>query len=344
MGVAITELLVKKEIEIDSLKGKIICIDAPLFLYQFLTTIRSRDGSLLMDSKGNVTSHLTGLFTRTANLMQKGLKLVYVFDGKVPDLKKEERAKRRELKLEAAKKFEEAKKKEDLDEMKKYAARTSRLTGEMIEEAQKLIKAFGIPVVDGASEGEAQAAYIVKNNDAYAVASQDADCLMFGAPRLIRNLSIAGKKKKANVLSYEKVMPEFVDLSENLNNLGIDNDQLIALGMLVGTDYNNGGIKGIGPKNALKLVKQYGKDFDSLFKDVKWNDYFGYPWQEVFNLIKNMGVKRDYELKWHKIDIEKIKELLVEEHDFSHERVESVLGRFKEDKEEKKQKGLGEFM
>jgi len=159
----------------------------------------------------------------------------------------------------------------------------------------------------------------------------------------IENIN-SGKKKKANVLSYEKVMPEFVDLSENLNNLGIDNDQLIALGMLVGTDYNNGGIKGIGPKNALKLVKQYGKDFDSLFKDVKWNDYFGYPWQEVFNLIKNMGVKRDYELKWHKIDIEKIKELLVEEHDFSHERVESVLGRFKEDKEEKKQKGLGEFM
>src|SRR3989339_157274 len=117
MGVAITELLVKKEIEIDDLKGKVIIVDAPLFLYQFLTTIRSRDGSLLMDSKGNVTSHLTGLFTRTANLMQKGLKLVYVFDGKVPDLKKEERAKRKELKLEAAKKFEEAKKKEDLDEM-----------------------------------------------------------------------------------------------------------------------------------------------------------------------------------------------------------------------------------
>lgn len=344
MGVAITELLIKKEIEIDALKGKVICIDAPLFLYQFLTTIRGRDGSLLMDSKGNVTSHLTGLFTRTASLMQKGLDLVYVFDGEVPDLKREERAKRRELKIEAAKRYEEAKKKEDIEEMKKYAARTSRLTSEMISEAKKLISAFGLPVVEALSEGEAQAAHIVRKGDAYAVASQDADCMMFGATRLIRNLSIAGRRKKGKSLAYERVVPEIVDLSANLNNLGIDNDQLIALGMLVGTDYNNGGIKGVGPKNALKLVKQYGKDFDSLFSSVKWGEHFDYPWEEVFYLIKRMKVRDDYELSWRKADVEKIKELLIEEHDFSKERVESVLGRLKLEKEEKKQKGLGEFL
>ena len=343
MGVAITELLKKEEIEIIDLKDKVICVDAPLFLYQFLTTIRGRDGSLLMDSKGNVTSHLTGLFTRTANLMQKGLKLVYVFDGKTPDLKKAERQKRKEAKIEASKKYEEAKKKEDLEEMKKYASRTSRLTPEMIDEAKRLIKAFGIPDVEGSSEGEAQAAYIVKSGDAYGVASQDADCLMFGSPKLIRNLSIAGRRKKGRSLAYQKIMPEIVDLTENLNNLSIDNDQLIALGMLVGTDYNNGGIKGIGPVNALKLVKKYGNDFDALFNSVKWSDFFDYSWEEVYYLIKKMKVHDDYSLKWKDIDAKKIKEILVEEHDFGVPRVDSVLERFKKKQENKKQKGLGDF-
>src|SRR3989338_165864 len=272
MGVAITELLIKKEIELDELSGKTIVIDAPIQLYQFLSSIRGRDGSLLSDSKGEVTSHLIGLSSRIPKLMEKNIRLAYVFDGKVPDLKKKERERRKELKIEAEKKYQEAVKKEDLEEMKKYAARTTRLTPSMIEEAKKLIEALGIPIIEAPSEAEAQASHIVKNGDAFAVGTNDADCLMFGAPRIIRNLSIVGKRKKTSKLAYETISPELVDLAENLNNLGIDNDQLIALSMLVGTDYNINGIKGIGPKNALKLVKQYGKNFDSLFKEVKWGD------------------------------------------------------------------------
>ncbi len=162
MGVQITELLVKKEINLNELANKVIAVDSHLFLYQFLTTIRQRDGSLLIDSKGRVTSHLAGLFTRSTKLIEAGLKLVYVFDGEPPKLKHEERERRKKVKIEAQKKYEEAKKKEDLEEMRKYAARTTRLTPEMIEEAKKLIKALGIPVVEAPSEGEAQAAYMVK--------------------------------------------------------------------------------------------------------------------------------------------------------------------------------------
>ena len=243
MGVAITELLIKKEIELDELSGKTIVIDAPIQLYQFLSSIRGRDGSLLSDSKGEVTSHLIGLSSRIPKLMEKNIRLAYVFDGKVPDLKKKERVRRKELKIEAEKKYHEAVKKEDLEEMKKYAARTTRLTPSMIEEAKKLIEALGIPIIDAPSEAEAQASYIVKNGDAWAVGTNDADVLMFGAPRLIRNLSIVGKRKKTSKLAYETISPELVDLAENLNNLGMDNDQLIALSMLVGTDFNVGGIR-----------------------------------------------------------------------------------------------------
>jgi flap endonuclease-1 len=343
MGVNISELLAKKEINVEELKGKIIAVDAHIFLYQFLTTIRQRDGTLLMDSKGRVTSHLAGLFSRNAKLIESGLKLVYVFDGKPPELKQRERQKRKELKEEAALKYEEAKDKEDVDEMKKYAARTTRLTGEMIEEAKKLILAMGIPIVQAPSEGEAQAAYMVKQDNAFAAASQDADSLMFGSPRLLRNLSLAGKRKKTNKLAYEEIKPEIVGLSETLASLGISQEQLIALGMLVGTDFNSGGIKGIGPKNALKLVKKYPKDFDALFNEAKWNDFFDYSWEDVYELFTNMPATDDYSLSWKQPNREKIYEFLVNEHDFSEERVKSTLEKLEEEKESRAQKGLGEF-
>ncbi len=343
MGVNISDLLSKKEIEITSLKDKIIAIDAHLFLYQFLSTIRQRDGSLLMDSNGNTTSHLSGLFFRNAKLMQQGLRLAYVFDGKAPELKTREREKRRKLKEEAAIKYEEAKQKEDIDEMKKYASRTTRLTSEMIEEAKKLISAMGLPIIEAPAEGEAQAAHIVKQDKAFAVASQDADSLMFGSPKLIRNLSLVGKKKKTNKLAYETIKPELINLSDTLNSIGLDQDQLIALGMLVGTDFNDGGIKGIGPSKGLKFVKEHKNDLDSLFKTAKWDDYFDYPWTDVFYLFKKMPVTDDYSLDWKEVDRKKVYEILVEEHDFSEERINSVLDKLAEAKENQTQKGLGEF-
>jgi len=344
MGVAITDLLVKKEVDLDTIAGKALIVDAPMWLYQFLSSIRSPDGSLLSDSEGNITSHLIGLSSRIPKLMEKGIKLAFCFDGKVPDLKKEERERRKNLKIEAEKKYQEAAKKKDLIEMKKYAARTTRLTKDMIEEAKKLLEALGIPVIEAPSEAEAQASHIVKNQDAFAVASNDADCLLFGTPKLIRNLNLIGKRKKTSKLAYGTIKPELVDLSENLNHLGIDNDQLIALSMLVGTDYNIGGVKGIGPKNALKLVKKYKSDFDNLFKEAKWDDFFDFPWTDVFYLIKKMPVTDEYKLEWKSIDTEKVKEILIDKHDFAEERVNKTLSKLTKETKKKQQKGLGDFL
>ena len=166
---------------------------------------------------------------------------------------------------------------------------------------------------------------------------------MFGSPRLIRNLSITGKRKKANRLAYESLNPEIAELAENLEYIGVSQDQLIALSMLVGTDYNPGGVKGIGPKNALKLVKKYGSDFEKLFKEAKWDDNFDFPWADVFNLIKKMPVTDKYDLKWKPVDKEKIKKLLVDEHDFSYERIDSALNKLDEEAQQKQQKSLSDF-
>lgn len=343
MGVKITELLPKKDIDISLLSQKTVAIDASLFLYQFLSSIRQRDGSLLVDSKGNVTSHLAGLFSRTSKFLEKGLFPVYVFDGVSPKLKLEEQMRRRGIKETAEAKYKIALDKKDVEEMKKYASRTSKLTKEMVEESKELLKAMGVPFINSPSEGEAQAAFLVKKGDAFCVASQDTDSLLFGSPRLVRNLSVFGRRKLPNRYSYEHVSLELVSLDETLNSLGLVQDQLIALCMLVGTDFNVGGIKGIGPKNAVKLVKQYGEDFDLLFKEVKWDECFDYPWEDVYYLIKNMKTTEDYSIEPSTPDIEQIKKILVDNHDFSEERISKTLETLNNEVKKKQQKSLFDF-
>lgn len=343
MGVQITELLPLKEINISELSGKVIAVDAPIFLYQFLSIIRQRDGTLLMDSNGNVTSHLSGIFFRTIKLIEDDIKLVYVFDGKSPELKKLEQERRAELKKDAEILYEKAVKEEDIVSMKKYAGRTARLTKEMISDTKELISILGLPIIDAESEAEAQAAHLVKKGDAFGVASQDADSLLFGAGKLIRNLSIFGKRKKPNRLAFETVNPEIVTLTDTLNSLGIDQNQLIVLAMLVGTDYNYGGIKGIGPKTALKLVKNHGTDFESVFKEANWDNSFDIKWQEIYELIKNMPVNNKYKLEWKEIDEGKLTKFLVDEHDFSEERISTAIEKLSNEKEKRSQKSLSEF-
>ncbi|MFC1741220.1 flap endonuclease-1 [Nanoarchaeota archaeon] len=343
MGVNFKDITVRKETSIQALSGKKLVVDGNNILYQFLSTIRQPDGTPLTDSKGDITSHLNGLFHRTTKLMQFGIRLAFVFDGKPPELKRAESERRAGLKKEAARQYDAAKQEGDVDRMKKFGMRTSRLTKEMIAEAIQLLEALGIPVVRAKSEGEAQAAHMVKKGEVYAEISQDYDCLLFGVPRMIQNLTISERKKKKDKLSYETVKPQILALEDNLKHIGITNDQLIALGMLVGTDYNIGGIKGIGPKKALDLIKQHDDDFGTLFETVKWDEYFDYSWKEVFNLFKDMPVDTDYELEWKEIDHHGVVSLLCDRHDFSRQRVEDTLAKLDKAQAKLSQKGLGDF-
>jgi flap endonuclease-1 len=342
MGIKIKDIIEPKSIDISELSNKVLAIDSFNLLYQFLTTIRQPDGTPLQDKNGNVTSHLVGLFSRTTKLMQKKIKFVFVFDGTVPDLKNEERKRRNDLKKEAEEKYKIAVELKDIDEMKKYASRINRLTPEMVEEAKELISALGIPIVNAPSEGEAQASYMAKKGDVYATVSQDGDSLMFGTPRLIRNLSLTQRKKAQNKLAYEKNSAEIISLDITLRELNFNIDQLIIYAILVGTDYNIGGVKGIGPKTAVKLVSEYKDNYDKLFEEVKWSDYFDYSWNLVFDTIKNMKVTDDYDLKWTSPNFEKIKELLVDKHNFSIDRINYVLNELSS-AIDVKQKGLNDF-
>jgi len=332
MGLQIGNIVVRKGIEISDLKGKTLAVDAFNTIYQFLSTIRQPDGTPLMDSKKRITSHLSGLFYRNINLMKEGLKLVYVFDGKTPRLKAGTHEKREETKDKAFEKYEKARQEENIEEMGKYAKQLTYLDEEKIKESKELLEAMGIEVVQAPGEGEAEASFLASNKQAYAVASQDYDSLLFGAPILVQNLTLARKRK--TISGYVSIGPELIELEKVLNSLQINLDQLICLGILCGTDYNPGGIKGIGPKKALIIVKDK-KAPALIFKQFPDMDF---DWQEVFSLFKKPDV-RETEIKFPKINKEKIKKILLE-HDFSEERINSALEKLEDAKEKNKQKTL----
>ncbi|MBN1645741.1 flap endonuclease-1 [Candidatus Woesearchaeota archaeon] len=341
MGSPILDILEKEPITYTQLNGMKLAVDTFNQLYMFLTTIRGPDGTPLSDSRGNVTSHLVGLFNRFSNLISQGIRFVFVFDGEAPELKRKEIERRAELKKAAELAYREAEKKGDVDNMKKYSGRTSRLTGDMIDEAKRLIAALGQPIVQAPGEGEAEAASLVKQGVCDAVLSQDADSLLFGAPLVIRNLSIARRRKISGKLAYDKVEPERISLEKSLKKLELTQDQLIALALLAGTDYNVGGIKGLGPKKALRLVKE-SKNLDQVFEKAKWSKYFDTRWKDVFGLFKNVETLEVKDLSWESPDKDKIIKILVDEHEFSGQRVLDTLEKL--DKAKTQQRGLGDFM
>ncbi len=335
MGIALTNIITKKDISFKELKGKKLAVDSSNVIYQFLSNIRQQDGTPLMDKNNKITSHLVGLFSRSINLMEKGIKLAYVFDGKAPLLKLKERERRQEIKSIAEEELMNARKEGRKEDILKYSKRVIRMTPEIVDESKELISALGLPVIQAPSEAEAQAAFMCEKGDVYAVASQDYDSLLFGSPRTIQNLTIS-QKRKIRGNKFVLISPQLINLKENLDNLKINQDQLLILGILIGTDYNIGGVKRIGPKTALKLVQQ-NKDFDKLFKELKVD----FDWKRIYATFKSMPVMKNYQLNWKEPDVERLKKLLVDKHDFSEERVDNSIVKIM--KREKNQEGLNKF-
>ncbi|WP_406655768.1 flap endonuclease-1 [Methanolobus sp. ZRKC2] len=322
MGTDIGDLLKKKPVELSGLSSRVIAIDAYNTLYQFLSIIRQRDGTPLKDSNGNITSHLSGILYRLTSLMEAGVKPVFVFDGKPPEMKSRTIEKRAEIRESARIKSTEAREKGHAEEAYKYAQASSKVDATIVGDSKKLLGAMGIPFVDAPSEGEAQAAYMVRKGDADLIGSQDYDSLLFGAPSVVRNLTVSGKRKLPGKNIYVDVKPEIINLDESLAELGINHEQLIDIALCVGTDYNDG-LERIGPKKALKLVKEYGSIEKILLE--KEMDIPGL--ESTKDFFTNPPVSDDYELKWSKPINEDVIEFLCEEHDFSNDRVVKALER-----------------
>jgi len=348
MGVKINELVneVKQTITFENLFKKDIAIDAFNTIYQFLAIIRQRDGTPLKDYQGKITSHLSGLFYRSINFLEHNIKPIYVFDGMPSELKLDTIRERKKIKAEAHKKMVEAQDAEDFKEAKKFAQLTSKLDESMVEESKKLIESMGIPIIQATSEGEAQSAYMVEAGDAWACASQDYDTLLFGGKRLVRNFAISRSRKVKDTTITLDI--EYVSLSKFLKNLGITREQLVEMGLLIGTDFFPG-IKGIGQKTALDLIKKYSSIENILKSNVKVGNKVIFIDPDLVAQIKkiflNPDVKKDYIVpKPKKINFERIEELLIEQHNFSRQRVENALERLRKLDSKKTQISLDDFL
>lgn len=297
-----------------------------------------RDGTPLKNSKGQTTSHLVGLLARATTMLEYNIKPVFIYDGETPQLKSAERERRAELKEEAGKKHAQAVEDEDVELMKKYAGRTAKLTQEMITESQELLTHLGIPWMIAPAEAEAQAAKIAQNGHADYVASQDYDALLFGAKKLVRNLNSSGKRKRPGTYSYNNIEPELIELEKLKEELKLTQKQLIMLAMIVGTDFNIGGIKGLGPKKGLKKVREHEENLQTLFEDIGWP--FEADYKEVFELLSNMPVTNEYTIQHKSVDEEALTKYLVEGFEFSETRVENAIEKIRN---RQQQKGLSEF-
>jgi flap endonuclease-1 len=341
MGVNFSDIVgsVKKDIVLQDLKGRKVAVDAFNTMFQFLSIIRDRmTGEPLRDSKGQVTSHLSGLLYRTTSWIESGIRPVFVFDGKPPDFKHLTIQQRKAIRADAKEKWEEAKRKGE--PAIKYAQAASELNDEMIEDAKKLLKFMGVPTLQAPSEGEAQCAFMAREGEVWAAGSQDYDSLMFGSPRLVKNLSITGKRKVPRKDTYVDINPEIIELDDVLKNLGINQTQLIIMGLLIGTDYNEG-VTGYGPKKSLEIVKKE-KTLEGVMKKVTWIEHM--PAEDLLEFFLHPPVDKKYKLEWKEPDEKNLLKFMVDEHDFSKERVEKVLERLNAGREAAKQSSLGSFV
>jgi flap endonuclease-1 len=273
-----------KEHKLENYFGRKIAIDASMSIYQFLIAVRQAGGEgQLTNEAGEVTSHLTGMFYRTIRLMENGIKPVFVFDGKPPTMKGGQLAKRKErqqaAEAELTKLTEEGGAAEDIERQQKRLVRASR---EQSEEVKTLLRLMGVPVLDAPCEAEATCAAICKAGLVYATGTEDMDALTFGTPILLRHLQKAesaklpileinlqakrnsaqfGRNSDAILAQFCALLPDaartLLGLQAALVGLDLTYHQFVDLCILLGCDYCDS-IKGIGPVNGLKLIKQCG--------------------------------------------------------------------------------------
>ena len=326
MGLDLKPLVKSSPIMISELSGKVIAIDAYNTIYQFLATIRGITGELLTNNNGEVTSHLSGLFYRNVNLLAEDIKLIYIFDGEPSPLKSKEIDRRRQVKQDALNKYQEAITAGRFEDARKYGQATSVLTDKMVEESKMILTLLGIPYIQAPSEGEAAAAQLTQSNIAFACASQDYDSLLFGAKRLIRNLAISGKRKVPNRNVYVDIEPEIIEQQQLLNETGLNLEQLVDIGILIGTDFNPGGIPGIGPKTALKLVREHNK----LEKIEKIEaSLANIPYKEIREVFLKQEAPKINGVEFNEINYDALVNFLCTEKNFSVARVNTSLDKVK---------------
>lgn len=338
MGIKLGDLVEKRDLAEGELSGRKVAFDTYNMLYQFLSSIRTPEGHPLSTEDGTIISHLKGIFSRTTNLISDGIDPVFVFDGIPHELKKGTLDIRRERKVKARKEWESALERGDLETARSKAMQTSHLTDEMVDQVKRLLDMMGIPYLTAPADGEAQASYMCGKGDVYCISSQDFDSILFGCPLLVRNLGVTGRRKLPGSRAWVSVNPEMISTEETLASLGITREQLVDMAIMIGTDFNQG-VKGIGPKTALKLIKEF-KDLETITKEKRIPLL---EFEEIRTIFLKPDVTDDYSTLNSTLDEDGIRDFLVEELGFGSAGVERNLKMLSRKRETFSQPTLDKF-
>eukprot|EP00316_Scyphosphaera_apsteinii_P020511 CAMPEP_0119316428 /NCGR_PEP_ID=MMETSP1333-20130426/39582_1 /TAXON_ID=418940 /ORGANISM="Scyphosphaera apsteinii, Strain RCC1455" /LENGTH=373 /DNA_ID=CAMNT_0007322069 /DNA_START=139 /DNA_END=1260 /DNA_ORIENTATION=+ len=308
--------------------GRTIAIDASMCLYQFLVAVRQGESqSNLSNAAGEVTSHIQGFLSRTVRLLEVGVKPVYVFDGKPPELKRQTLAGRAESKQQADADLAAALEGDDADEIRKAAHRTARATPQMNADVQELLRLLGCPVILAPSEAEATCAALCRAGKVFATATEDMDALTFGTSVMLKNLF---DTESARTQSKRPVYE--IRLETLLQQLDVSMGAFIDFCILCGCDYC-GSVRGVGPATAFKMIKTHGSidaavasiDTSRLPPPEEWRVTEARQFFEVPEIIDAENV----ELVWGAPDYDGLTDFLISRHSFNETRVSKVIDRLK---------------
>jgi flap endonuclease-1 len=345
MGVAIGSLIedCKKKIELSDFKGKKFGFDAYNMLFQFVTTIRGIDGEPLKNENGEITSHYSGIFYRISNVLSFGIKPIFVYDGKSHELKaktKQERRERREL---AKEKLEKAIAEEDLENINKLSRQAATIDNKIIEESKELLNAMGVPCFTAPGEAEAQISFMTSIGQTDYSVSQDYDCFLFGSPNLIKNIGVSGKRKVPFKKVYVDVYPYILESERIFSKLNITREKLIWMSLLIGTDFNDK-VEGVGPKTALKLVRENSSFEDIIIQLKEKNKEINFDYKEIMDIFLKPDIEKSPIYEKPIFDRQKIEHILIDKANFDEKRIKNYLNEFEKKRNEvDKQKTLNDW-
>ncbi|WP_435153134.1 flap endonuclease-1 [Haladaptatus sp. DFWS20] len=311
---ALRQLAALEDISFDDVEGSLVAVDAHNWLYRYLTTtVKWTRDEVYTTADGTEVANLVGVVQGLPKFFEHDLTPVFVFDGSVTDLKSDEIESRREQREKLEDQLEDAREEGDAIEVARLEASTQRLTPVIQETTRELLDLLDVPIVEAPAEGEAQAAHMARTGAVDYAGTEDYDALLLGAPLTLRKLTSKGN-------------PELMDFDATLEEHDITWEQLVDIAILCGTDFNEG-ISGVGPKTALKGVKEHGDLWGVL---EERGDHIEYA-DRIREMFLDPNVTDDYEFDaGMNPDIDAAREYVTEEWKVHEDEVERGFERIEE--------------
>lgn len=315
---------VVKRTKIRDYIGKTLAVDASLLIYQVVIGIRA-GGYDLKNNSGEMTTHIVGLLHKIRSIMNWGIDLIFVFDGKPPKFKGNELDKRRIKKRQAKEKLYQLKKSgTDKEAQTRYFKRSFSINEKIVVDCKRLLDLLGIRYIQAIGEADAILAALSMSNIVDGIITDDLDVIIHGGRKVLKNFSTKGNKNDRPI--------EEISLNDVLSYLGMNNKQLIDFAILLGTDYTTT-IGGVGAVKAKQGIKTYGcalqyvdylrkhnngtfiipDNFDTMYRQIY--DYYIDPYgYEYIVTVNNKSVDRFGMIQF-----------LCNENDFNKEEVENSI-------------------